>query len=511
MMKKWLRGLIGLSILALCGRLLGFVREILMASKFGATEITDAYLTTLLLFDIAIAANSSILSGTLSYSTGIKNLSKISASLYKIGIKLFAAVFVVALILYPLTDIIIPLIFSKSTAAAQIVIETSRLFLILLAFLAGSGIFSALLQIKGNITNPGKLVIFLNVSSVVFLILFTPYFGILSLPLGLLFGGFLFFIYQIFLIGKTNFELRDNSENDKFNMYSWGTVVLLIFGNSLLPSLSGLLERYFAYSFAEGTFSHYQYAVKIIFLPLTIFSFAISTSLLPVQTKSINSGNKEEFINVTNNGILLSVITSAFFVLIFSTLSEPIIRLIYQHGRFTLRDSADTSLALQIMAIGLIPFLLNPVLANVFYSLGIVKKLIAINLFFILIQTGILFFLSKIFSGIETLTTTWVIIVWINNITLVLYLIRLKHLHSYKTVFLKLLLVLLITTAMIALGKNSIGLWSADIFNVQNNWSLLLKIVFAGFVLLFVFCLAVYFLFRDKFNNILANLKKSNK
>ena len=151
-------------------------------------------------------------------------------------------------------------------------------------------------------------------------------------------------------------------------MLGWGAVVFLIFGNSLLPSLSGLIERYFAYSFAEGTFSHYQYAIKIILLPLTIFSFAISTSLLPIQAKSINTGNEKEFMDATNNGILISVITSSFFVLLFSVLSQPIIQLIYQRGHFTVHDSIETSLALQIMAIGLIPFLLNPVIANIFYS-----------------------------------------------------------------------------------------------------------------------------------------------
>ena len=152
MLKKWLPSLIGLSALALVGRLLGFTREILMASKFGATEITDAYLTTLLLFDIAIAANSSILSGTLSYSTEIKDLKSFSKSLFNTGIKAFITVFVLAIIFYPLAGWLVPLIFSKSSAAVQIVIETSRLLIILAAFLVAAGVFSALLQLKGDIT-----------------------------------------------------------------------------------------------------------------------------------------------------------------------------------------------------------------------------------------------------------------------------------------------------------------------------------------------------------------------
>jgi len=201
--------------------------------------------------------------------------------------------------------------------------------------------------------------------STLFLIFFSKNLGIISLSLGLLLGGILFFIYQIVLIQKINTDSSDNLIQTKFYLLKLGAVVSLVFMNSLMPSISGLLERYFSFFFIEGTFSHYQYAAKIILMPLTIFSFAISTSLLPIQTKSISEGNNKEFIKTSNNGILLSVITSSFFVLVFFVLAKPIIQLVYQHGHFTLKDSLETSHALQIMSIGLIPFLLNPVLANI--------------------------------------------------------------------------------------------------------------------------------------------------
>ena len=508
MLKKWLPSLIGLSAFALLGRLLGFVREALMASKFGANEITDAYLTTLLLFDIAIAANSSILSGTLSYSAEIKKLKNISSSLSKVGLKSFAVLFVCSLILYPLTEKLIPLIFTRSQAMVQIIIETSRLFLILASFLVANGVFSALLQMKGNITNPGRLIVFLNVSSIVFLILFTKYFGIISLPLGFLFGGILFFVYQLYLIQKIQPVESDNSDTNKFNMLGWGAIVLMVFGNSLLPSVSGLIERYFAYSFVAGTFSHYQYAAKIMLLPLTIFSFAISTSLLPIQTKSITEGNEKEFLNATNNGILFSVVTSSFFVLLFSVLSGPIIQLIYQRGHFTLHDSMETSFALKVMSLGLIPFLLNSVIANIFYSLRAIKNIILLNLIFILIQAIILFILSKTFSGIETLTIAWVIFVWINNGALLYFLKRVKGVRFDKNIMFKLFLIIMSTAVMILIGKFFSNLWFDDLSIPESSLVILLKTLVIGTVLFLAFSFITIFVFRDKLNGIRSYLKE---
>ncbi len=506
MIKKWLPGLIGLSAFALLGRLLGFTREILMATKFGATQITDAYLTTLLLYDIMIAANTSILSGTLSYSTQVKDPDNFSGSLFKLGIILFSVVFAVAIISYPLIGWLVPMIFTKSAAAAQIVIKTSRLLLFLGAFLTAGGVFSALLQLRGDITNPGKLVVFLNIASITFLIILSKYLGIISLPLGLLFGGFLFFIYQIYLIYKTDDKNSDKSENRFLSILGWGSVVLLIFGNSLLPSIYGLIERYFAYSFVVGTFSHYQYASKIISLPLTIVSFAISTSLLPIQAKSINAGDENEFMSATNKGILISVVTSSFFVLIFSVLPRPIIHLIYQHGLFTPHDSAETALALHIMSFGLIPFLLNPIIANVFYSLRSIKSLIGINVFFILVQTGILFLLSRTISGIETLTVTWAIVTWINAAVQIYYLVHLKNLRIDKVIVVKLVFVLLITVVLIIAGKNFAGLLFPNLGLLQNSWQILIRIIAAGIILLIAFLSAVYFVFRDMLKDL--KLKK---
>ncbi|MFA3784115.1 lipid II flippase MurJ [Melioribacteraceae bacterium 4301-Me] len=507
MLKKWLHGLIGLSAFALLGRLLGFLREILMASKFGATEITDAYLTTLLLFDIAIAANSSILSGTLSYYTQIKNSNVFYKSLFNIGVKIFIFSFIVSLILYPISGFILPLIFTKSTIAAQTAINTSRLLFILTSFLVPSGIFAAVLQLKGKITNPGQMIVFLNVSSIISLIFLTKYFGIISLPIGLLIGGVLFFIYQIFLTHridltqKTKENFYENSLDNKFNIFGWSTVILLIFGNSLIPSLSGLIERYFAYSFVEGTFSHYQYALKVILLPLTIFSFAISTSLLPIQTKLINEGEIKEFYNATNKGILVSVLTSIFFVLLFSVLSQPIIQVIYQRGHFTLHDSVETSHALQIMAIALIPFLLSPVLANIFYSLKSAKNLIAINLLFVFIQAIVLFFLSKVLSGIEALAITWVTVGWLNSGFLIYYLIRFKRVVFDRVITLKLLLIALITTIIIILCKNlSQYLFALDNINEQTA----MKILLVGLTLLLIYCTVVFLILRDMIIKISA-------
>jgi peptidoglycan biosynthesis protein MviN/MurJ (putative lipid II flippase) len=160
------------------------------------------------------------------------------------------------------------------------------------------------------------------------------------------------------------------------------------------------------------------------------------------------------------------------------------------------------------MSIGLIPFLLNPVISNIFYSLNSVKNLIVINTIFIAIQTAILFSFSKLFSGIEALTITWVIIVWINNGALIYYLVRVKNLRFSSTIILKLALLILITSVLILVSKDGTNWWFAEMNTVGDSWMRLVKLTCAGFILLIIFSVTVYFVFRDKLSGIFNHLKK---
>jgi len=506
MNKKWLPGLIGLSIFALLGRLLGFVREALMASKFGANGITDAYLTTLLLFDIAIAANMSILSGTLSYVSGIKNLSENRPPLFRTGMQAFAVMLLAAIIYYPLAEPIAGSIFGRSSDILYIIIDSSRLLMFLSAFLIGSGVFSASLQLDGKTTVPGRLIVFLNLSSILMIILFAKKFGIIALPFGLLVGGILFFFYQITLIGVKERNIAKVKEN-KLNFNAWGVVVFLIFCNSLLPSLSGFIERYFAVFFNPGTFSHYQYAAKIMLLPLTIFSFAISTSLLPLQSRSVSSGNEKEFAEITNKSILLSVLSSGYFVLIFSVAAEAIVRIVYQRGHFAQQDSLETATALRIMSAGLIPFLLNPVLANVFYLKKSSRLIISINLFFIFLQAGLLFLFSRIIPGVVTFAAAWVIFVWTNNGALIWFLYKKMNVRIESYLSGKLLMILM-SSLIFSLGVRWL-LTSMHLFSGtgETGWILLYKAVLIGIALMFLYAGIVFYVFRARLTGIWTKLK----
>jgi putative peptidoglycan lipid II flippase len=104
-------------------------------------------------------------------------------------------------------------------------------------------------------------------------------------------------------------------------------------------------------------------------LPLGIFGVAIATVTLPLVSRSAALGNKAEFRGALAHAmrlVMLLTIPSAIGLVI---LAEPIIGLIYQHGRFTADATAHTAEALRFYAIGLVGYSAVKVLAPAFYAL----------------------------------------------------------------------------------------------------------------------------------------------
>ena len=104
-------------------------------------------------------------------------------------------------------------------------------------------------------------------------------------------------------------------------------------------------------------------------LPLGIFGVAVATVTLPLISRSAALGNKEEFRGALSHAIrlvLLLTIPSAIGLII---LANPIISLIYEHGRFNAFATEQTALALRCYAIGLVAYSADKVLAPAFYAL----------------------------------------------------------------------------------------------------------------------------------------------
>ena len=140
-----------------------------------------------------------------------------------------------------------------------------------------------------------------------------------------------------------------------------------VFGNST-AHLSAFLDTWLASFLAAGSISYLYYANRLFQLPFALFAIAISTVLFPKITKALN--NNQEKIALEN---MKKAFWYLFYLLIFASIvaiadAKEIVKLLFQRGAFTQKDTMETSVVLIMYMIGLVPFGLNKLFSSYLYA-----------------------------------------------------------------------------------------------------------------------------------------------
>lgn len=506
MIKKWVPSLVGLGGIALLGRMLGFLRDTTMAAKFGVSEQTDSYLTSYIIMDILIAANSAILVGTLTYlgKTKTQLISKENFNKFKLKVLVFislVSLFLIVLLHYTIGNL---QVFSpQSKYVLQI---SGTLMLASAPFIIVAAIFSAVYQLNGFMLMPGKLSVFVNIFAIISMSFLSERLGIISIPFGLFTGGLLFYLYQRFHPKLKTYFTKDG--NSEILIRNWFISVFFIFLNSFLLNIVGLIERLFAFRLTEGAFSYYSYAIRIFLFPLSVLGYSISTSLLPLQVEAKSINNIEAMNGVLKKGIVTSTILAGFCFLIFASMSEQIVSFVYLRGQLTHHDSEIISNLLIILSFGVFPYLISPVVTNVYFATGRTKYLTINGVLIILLQICLLFISSLFIHDGRALAYSSMIVAFISLGNIVLFLWRKKLFTISQEIILKLSSLV----ATVLFGGIFIK-YLIKIINIplKSDLALLLFIVIVSLLISFFYYLFITYIFKIQIKSIIKDIFKSKK
>ncbi len=119
----------------------------------------------------------------------------------------------------------------------------------------------------------------------------------------------------------------------------------------------------------DGPVSWLNIAFRLMQLPLGIFGVAVGTVTLPLVSRAAALGDTAGFRSALAHAIRLVTLLTLPAAVGLILLAEPIISVIYQHGRFTAEATHQTAGALQFYAIGLVAYSAVKVLAPAFYAI----------------------------------------------------------------------------------------------------------------------------------------------
>jgi len=131
---------------------------------------------------------------------------------------------------------------------------------------------------------------------------------------------------------------------------------------------------------AHPLIAPFNYAVRLMELPQGVFGISLATFLLPTLSGLAAEKNFGEFRATLRHGLAHLILVNLLMSVLLVTLAEPIIRLLFERGKFGPDSTARATLALQCLGPSLVAYSLVNVLARAFYALGDTKTPMQISM-----------------------------------------------------------------------------------------------------------------------------------
>lgn len=362
-----------LTVIAFVSRVLGFFREVVIASTFGAKAITDAYLVAQVLpLTLAGLVGGALTTVFIPVFLEEKERNGEDKAWYAANTILSVSLVylvIVLLLSYLFTEEFLKLIAPGfSGDRLELAILMTRLLLPSLLFHGILGILTGLSQSYKQFLIPGIGGLLYNICIILSVIILGRTLPPFSLALGNVLGVFLqtllVFLYLKNRMRYIKWHIDFSHPAVKKTFY---LIIPILIGTSV-SYLNIIVDRIFASGLPEGSISALNFSARVKDLPVSLFASSLSVAIYPTTSELVVEGKNTRIIELLNRSIRLIwlVVVPATIGLI--VLDKEIIKLLFQRGAFDSRATVLTAGALRYYSIGLFASAVGPVIARTFYS-----------------------------------------------------------------------------------------------------------------------------------------------
>jgi len=341
-------------------RVLGLVRETVIADLFGATGLVSAFDVAArvprMLFDLLIdGLVSSALVPVFSElaERDRDELWRVASIMLSLAtLVMSAGALLLELFALPVARVMAG---GFETDLLEYTAQLMRITAPAVVFLSLAGITTGLLYALKRFTLPAFTAAAFNASIVVVAMVLTGVFGwgVESLALGLLIGSAMQVALQVPGLrgARLRFSLDWRHPELRRILRLYMPVVL-----GLVVSQVGIIiDRNLASRTGEQSIAWMRYATTLVQFPLGLVSVAIAMAILPTLSRQASSpqhASREAFMNTLATGLKMVLVLILPAVVGLFVLAEPVVALVFEHGDFTAFDTGQTALALRIYLLG---------------------------------------------------------------------------------------------------------------------------------------------------------------
>ena len=388
------------SFFTLISRVLGLVRDMVIASFFGATISADAFVVAFKIPNMLrrfTAEGSMTIAFIPVFTEYLQNRSKKEAfELARIILTLLSLILVIitiaGIVLSPLIVRLIAPGYGEDVSKYELTVLLTRITFPYIFFVSLVAFFMGVLNSLKHFASPAAAPIFLNVGIIGATLLISSHMPepVMATALGVLIGGALQVMLQLPVFFKSGLSLmpmwQPGHPAVKRILF---LIVPALFGSAVIQ-ISQTVGTILASFLPDGSMSWLYYADRLVELPLGVFAIAISTAALPSLSRQAAEKDKSAFTDTLNYALKLTFFISIPSLAGLIILGKPIIQLLFQRGAFDLLSRDMTAIALMYYALGLWAVSGGKIVVSAFYALQDTKTPVKVS---------VITFLSYLFLG----------------------------------------------------------------------------------------------------------------
>jgi len=494
------------SFFTLISRILGYVRDILIAIFLGTSFLADAFFVAFRLPNTfrRLFAEGTFNAAFIPSYAGALAKNKIEADNFAKNV--FNLLFIILLFFVLVAEIFMPQLifliapgFYKDPEKLKLAVDLSRITFPFLFFICLASFFGAILNSYNKFAAAAAAPIILNVILIgsLFFSQWVNISDVLILSYAVSLAGFLQLIVLLFFVRK-NFKpiLSIKIKIDE---------QIKLFFRKLLPSIfsSGvtqinILVGTIIASFQAGAVSYLYYADRVYQMNLAVAGIAVGTVMLPELSKHVKSNNSELITNLQNRALELCLFLSVPAAVALVLASDQIITSLFGYGSFDNVSVINTAIALTFFGFGVPAFSILKIFSNFFFARNDTKtpfylSVVSVTLN-IMISVSLFSRFGFVIIPIATSISSWI------NVLMHYYFIKKRDLHIFDSKFIYKFPRMILSVVVMGIVLYLLLGFFSEQFNYNESWKFIYLFIIVIISLLSYFLISNFsgaFKFKD--------------
>lgn len=363
----------------LMSRILGFVRDALVAKMFGAGMSADAFFVAFRIPNMfrRLLGEGSLTSSFIPVFTEYltqkskEEAREMASAFFSLAMVVLSLVTIVGIIFAPQIVTVLAHGFTSNPEKFRLTVTLTRMMFPYLFFVGLVALCMGILNSLRHFAAPALSPVLLNISMILSVIFLAPFFKepVMALTIGVLIGGVSQLILQLPFLWKNGMRIKLEWKPRHPGVVRVGWLMAPSIIGLAVTQINVLVDTVVASFLKEGTVSYLYYADRLLEFPMGIFAIAIATAVLPAMSekaaKNDMAGVKDTFSYALRLTLFLTIPAMVGLI----ALGVPIISILFQRGLFAYDSTVETSRALYGFALGLPAFAGVRIIVPVFYSL----------------------------------------------------------------------------------------------------------------------------------------------